>query len=42
MAAQDGWLKRWRGFGLRLGAALFLAAAQGGCQVVLAGTLLAA
>ncbi len=42
MAAQDGWLKRWRGFGLRLGAALFLAAAQGGCQVVLAAPLLAA
>ncbi len=39
MATQDGCLKRWRGFGLRLGAALFLAAAQGGCQVVLAATL---
>lgn len=36
MASQDGWLKRWRGFGLRLGAALLLTAAQGGCQVVLA------
>jgi hypothetical protein len=42
MAAQNGWLKRWRGFGLRLGAALVLVVAQGGCQVVLAATLMAA
>jgi hypothetical protein len=42
MAAQDGWLKRWRGFGLRLGAALLLTAAQGGCQVVLAAASMSA
>ena len=42
MAAQASWLKRWRGFGLRLGAALVLVAAQGGCQVVLAVTSMAA
>ena len=42
MTAQPGWFKRWRGFGLRLGTALLIVAAQGGCQVVVAAPWLGA